>query len=102
MDWLDTPDDYPRVEKIRDGACHTAEWWEDEIMAKESDEKCPKDGLPASTHRYHAGVKQLICGNGHNWAEGSGRPSEKAKAADDFEVIRKQLQGYFDVSPFRP
>lgn len=67
-------------------------------MGKEnSDEKCPKDGLPATTHRYHAGTKQLICGNGHNWAEGAGRPSEQAKAADSYENLRKQFNEYFNM-----
>lgn len=66
-------------------------------MAKDDEqEKCPKDGLLPTTHRYSGGVKQLICGNGHNWAEGSGRKSDTAKAADSYEEAKRSMREYFE------
>lgn len=77
----------------------------------EDPNNCPKPdcGRPESTHRYSAGKKLSICGNGHSWdAQEVAAQRAKVKEADsqevgiDFESIyreqRKRLERFGRVS----
>lgn len=55
---------------------------------------CPKPdcGRPESTHRYSAGKKLSICGNGHSWDQvevaAQRRKAEAAKADESSVEVR--------------
>lgn len=53
---------------------------------------CPKPdcGRPESTHRYAAGKKLSICGNGHTWDQAAiAAQRAKAREADTEELTFK-------------
>lgn len=56
----------------------------------EEPNNCPKPdcGRPESTHRWSAGKKLSICGNGHSWDQAEvAAQREKARAADMRESV---------------
>jgi hypothetical protein len=61
------------------------------------DNNCPKPncGRPESTHRYSAGKKLSICGNGHSWDAGE-VAAQRAKARE----AEARENGIFDVPIF--
>jgi hypothetical protein len=48
-------------------------------MSEEVKEECPKCDRPATTHRWKAGEKHWICGNGHNWTSEESKRKQRAK-----------------------
>lgn len=58
------------------------------------DNNCPKPncGRPESTHRYSAGKKLSICGNGHSWDQAE-IAAQRAKAR---EAETQELPSVFD------
>jgi hypothetical protein len=53
------------------------------------DNNCPKPdcGRPESTHRWSAGKKLSICGNGHSWDQQAiTEQRAKARDAEDREI----------------
>jgi hypothetical protein len=75
---------------------------------------CPKPdcGRPESTHRYSAGKKLSICGNGHSWdqaeiaaqrakgrdadtQEVTSAPSERLRINVDMDKLRRQFEDRF-------
>jgi hypothetical protein len=55
----------------------------------EDQNNCPNPGCgrPESTHRWSAGKKLSICGNGHSWdAQAIADQRAKAKAAERQEI----------------
>ena len=80
----------------------------------EEPNNCPKPncGRPESTHRYSAGKKPSICGNGHSWdaveiaaqrakareAEAQElriAPSERLRINLDMDGLRRQFEDRF-------
>jgi hypothetical protein len=60
----------------------------------EEPNNCPKPdcGRPESTHRYSAGKRLSICGNGHSWdAQGVADQKRKAKEAE-YQEIKLELR----------
>ena len=47
-------------------------------MSEEIKEECPKCDRPATTHRWKAGEKNWICGNGHNWTSAESKAKRDA------------------------
>ena len=66
---------------------------------------CPKPecGRPESTHRWSAGKKLSICGNGHSWDQAEvNAQREKAREAETIELrvfdraaTREQIRDYY-------
>jgi hypothetical protein len=68
----------------------------------EEPNNCPKPncGRPESTHRYSAGKKLSICGNGHSW-DAAEIAAQRAKAREaQSEELKKDYER-IEVRPYR-
>lgn len=60
-----------------------------------TEEKCTTCDRPPITHRWKAGVKNWVCGNGHNWTSEESNKKEDVKTQEQIKKAYGIFGGAF-------